>query len=154
VLRADSTCALCDSRRVTLPAAPVLDSSRLYLPVVDGPGGRMAFAPADAPPRAWRRNRYGLPEPSALPALLCAPARLDLVLVPLVAFDGRGHRLGMGGGHYDRAFAFLRRRQHWHRPRLLGLAFDAQDAGSLEPAPWDVPLWAVLTESRLIRPGP
>jgi 5-formyltetrahydrofolate cyclo-ligase len=58
----------------------------------------------------------------------------------------------MGAGYYDRAFAFLRTRTSWIRPRLLGLAFDVQEAPALPVAAWDVPLWGVLTESRLILP--
>lgn len=125
---------------------------RIHVPVLIGRSGRMAFGPLDAPARAWRPNRYGIPEPAGIPALLRRPQDLDFVLVPLVAFDAQGHRLGMGAGYYDRAFAFLRRRTSWLRPRLLGVAFDVQEAPSLPVAPWDVPLWGVLTESRLIRP--
>ncbi len=51
---------------------------------------------------------------------------LDLVLVPLVGFDARGNRLGMGGGFYDRHFEFLRNRRAWLRPLLIGIAFDVQ----------------------------
>ena len=69
------------------------------------------------------------------------PRWLDLVLVPLVGFDARGHRLGMGAGLYDRHFAFLRHRRAWRRPRLLGLAFEAQKVARLAEAAHDVPLW-------------
>ncbi|MBM5812560.1 MAG: 5-formyltetrahydrofolate cyclo-ligase [Gammaproteobacteria bacterium] len=71
---------------------------------------------------------------------------LDLVLVPLVAFDAGGNRLGMGAGFYDRHFAFLRARRAWRRPRLLGLGFELQRVTALAPAPHDVPLWGVVTE--------
>ncbi len=71
---------------------------------------------------------------------------LDLVLVPLVGFDSRGNRLGMGGGFYDRHFAFLRNRRAWRRPILIGIAFDVQRIPRLGSAPHDVPLWAVVTE--------
>jgi 5-formyltetrahydrofolate cyclo-ligase len=126
---------------------------RLYVPVLTALHGRMLFGPLDAPPQAWRVNRYGLREPGAMASLLCRPQDLDLVLAPLVAFDAAGHRLGMGGGYYDRAFAFLRQRGTWRSTRLLGLAFDVQQAAAIEAAPWDVPLWGVLTESRLLRFG-
>jgi 5-formyltetrahydrofolate cyclo-ligase len=74
------------------------------------------------------------------------PRWLDLVLVPLVGFDERGTRLGMGAGFYDRHFAFLRHRRTWHWPRLLGLAFDVQRVERLADAAHDVPLWGIVTE--------
>ena len=70
---------------------------------------------------------------------------LDLVLVPLVGFDGAGNRLGMGGGFYDRSFAFLGQRR-WRRPRLVGVAFDLQRVDRLPRRAWDVPLDAVASE--------
>lgn len=123
----------------------------IHVPVLKRRAYGMAFGPLDAPSRAWRPNRYGIPEPGGIASLLRRPMDLDLVLVPLVAFDAQGHRLGMGAGYYDRAFSFLLRRRYWQRPRLLGLAFDAQEAPSIPSAAWDVPLWGVLTETRLIR---
>lgn len=71
---------------------------------------------------------------------------LDLVLVPLVGFDARGNRLGMGGGFYDRHFAFLRNRSAWRRPLLIGLAFEVQRVPRLSDAAHDVPLWGIVTE--------
>ena len=50
----------------------------------------------------------------------------NLIVVPLVGVDAEGRRLGMGGGFYDRALEFRRRRRHWTGPRLVGLAFDCQ----------------------------
>jgi 5-formyltetrahydrofolate cyclo-ligase len=74
------------------------------------------------------------------------PRWLDLVLVPLVAFDARGTRLGMGAGFYDRYFEFLRHRRTWQRPRLLGVAFEVQRLGHIAAFGHDVPLWGVVTE--------
>lgn len=71
---------------------------------------------------------------------------LDLVLVPLVGFDPRGHRLGMGAGLYDRHFAFLRHRRAWRRPLLVGVAFDVQKVERLAEAVHDVQLHGVVTE--------
>lgn len=75
-----------------------------------------------------------------------SPHWLDLVLVPLVGFDARGNRLGMGAGFYDRQFAFLRNRRIWRRPLLLGIAFEVQKLPRLTEAAHDVPLWGVVTE--------
>ena len=79
-------------------------------------------------------------------AATIGPHWLDLVLVPLVGFDSRGHRLGMGAGFYDRHFAFLRHRRAWRRPLLLGVAFEVQRIERFAEAPHDVPLWGVVTE--------
>ena len=69
------------------------------------------------------------------------------MLVPLAAFDRRGHRIGYGAGHYDRAIAKLH--DKGMRPRLIGVAFDCQEV-PLVPDEWhDVMLSDVLTESGL-----
>jgi 5-formyltetrahydrofolate cyclo-ligase len=78
---------------------------------------------------------------------LVPPRKLDLVITPLVAFDSRGNRIGMGAGYYDQAFAFLKPRRHWIRPRLLGVGFDCQLVSDIKPDPWDVPLWGIVTET-------
>jgi 5-formyltetrahydrofolate cyclo-ligase len=70
-----------------------------------------------------------------------------VMLVPLAAFDERGHRIGYGAGHYDRAIARLQERGI--KPRLLGVAFDCQKVEAVPDEPHDVPLEAILTESGL-----
>jgi len=116
-----------------------------YLPVI-APDQRLWFAPY-AHDDQLITNRYGIPEPAA-PALTGA-RHLDLILAPLVGFDERGRRLGMGGGFYDRTLAFLRHRRAWRKPRLIGIAHDLQRVARLESAPWDVPMDAVATDSAL-----
>lgn len=91
-------------------------------------------------------NRFGIPEPVPRKHHLMAARRLDLVVVPLVGFDAGCQRLGMGGGYYDRSFAFVRRLRLARRPFLLGLAFEVQRVDSLPTRPWDVALDAVATE--------
>jgi 5-formyltetrahydrofolate cyclo-ligase len=71
----------------------------------------------------------------------------ETLLVPLAAFDRRGHRLGYGAGHYDRAIARLQ--QNGGTPRLIGIAFDCQEVERVPDEPHDVMLSAVLTESGL-----
>jgi 5-formyltetrahydrofolate cyclo-ligase len=92
-------------------------------------------------------NRFGIPEP--VRRRLIKPSALDLVFTPLVAFDNNGHRIGMGGGYYDRSFAFLRRRRYWRKPRLFGLAYELQKQASIEPNDWDIPLDAIATEAHI-----
>ncbi|GHE33485.1 5-formyltetrahydrofolate cyclo-ligase [Vulcaniibacterium thermophilum] len=106
--------------------------------------GRLRFAP-------WRpgdplvANRHGIPEPDVASGSLLDAEAMTLVVLPLVGFDARGHRLGMGGGWYDRSFAF--RRERAAPPWLVGAAFDAQRVETLQPSDWDVALDAVCTES-------
>lgn len=95
------------------------------------------------------RNRYGIVEPYS--RRLMNARWLDVLILPLVGFDGQGHRLGMGGGYYDATLAFLRRRRIWHKPHLLGLAFECQRVGNIPSEPWDVRLNAILTEKGLLR---
>ena len=70
---------------------------------------------------------------------------MALVVVPLVGFDTTGQRLGMGGGWYDRSFAF--RRAGPAPPWLVGAGFSAQRVDALAGEHWDVPLDAICTES-------
>ena len=96
-------------------------------------------------------NRYGIPEPRIHANRLVATRSLDLVLVPLLGFDHECNRIGMGGGYYDRSFAFTRRYRHIKGPFLLGLAHDVQRVEQLHPQPWDITLNAVATERKLYR---
>ena len=113
---------------------------RYCLPVL-GDDDLLRFAP-------WRpgedlvANRFGIPEPVSAP--LPAEA-MALIVTPLVGFDADGHRLGMGGGWYDRSLAF--RRTAAAPPWLVGAAFDAQRVDALAVEAWDVPLDAVCTET-------
>jgi 5-formyltetrahydrofolate cyclo-ligase len=73
----------------------------------------------------------------------------DLMLIPLSAFDATGHRIGYGGGFYDRAIDRLLRKGL--KPRLIGIAFDLQKVEEIPSEPHDMPLDAILTESGLMR---
>lgn len=90
-------------------------------------------------------NRFGIPEPVHRASSRRSAHALDLALLPLVGFDPQGGRLGMGGGFYDRTFAFKLRRQQ-SSPYLIGLAHECQRVHSLPVATWDVPLNAVITD--------
>ena len=90
-------------------------------------------------------NRHGIPEPDVSAGELLRADQLDLVVAPLVAFDTAGHRLGMGGGWYDRSFAA--RLDQPAPPYLVGAAFAVQQADAILAETWDIPLDAVCTES-------
>jgi len=130
---------------------------RWCLPVLHD-DGRLRFREWAAG-QALGSNRHGIPEPAEGP-LLEATA-LAVVLVPLLAFDARGQRLGQGGGWYDRSFAFRRLPPGGARatgptsppgpapsaaiPRLIGIGYDWQQVEALAATDWDVPLDAVAT---------
>ncbi len=128
----------------TRPLFAVLAKHRceILLPRILDPQRRtMTFSAARGP---LHLNHYGIPEPAGpdrRDARFC-----DLVLLPLVGFDARGHRLGTGGGYYDRALAFRRLRRHWRGPKLVGLAHSSQALEAIRPLPTDVTLDAVITE--------
>jgi 5-formyltetrahydrofolate cyclo-ligase len=84
---------------------------------------------------------YGILEPvSASPRL--EPIDIDLILVPTVAIDRRGYRLGYGGGYYDR----LRADRSWRQIPTIGIVFDFAVVDILPIDPWDLKLDAVCTE--------
>ena len=94
-------------------------------------------------------NRFGILEPDMQSQSLINNKDLDLVLMPLVAFDQKGHRLGMGGGYYDRSFAFSQT-EPVQKPRLAGIAYSFQQVDHLEPESWDLPLAKVFTEHGVV----
>lgn len=121
------------ARRGTRIALPVMDAKR---------PGRMHFH-AWEPDASLCHNGFGIAEP-------CPDApriwrrEMQVVLLPLVAFDYAGNRMGMGAGYYDRYFA--RRRFGIRRPKLIGVAHSLQGVEALPSQPWDVPLDGVVTE--------
>ncbi|WP_246585354.1 5-formyltetrahydrofolate cyclo-ligase [Thiorhodospira sibirica] len=126
-----------------------LAGKRLYLPRIHPHHPRcMDFLPW-TPQTRLSPNRFGILEPHGVRVDTIPITRLDLVLTPLLGFDRQGRRLGMGGGYYDASFAFLRQRRHWHKPYLVGLAYEFQGLEALPSRPWDIPLTAVITERRL-----
>ena len=110
----------------------------------------LRFAPW-RPGEALVTNRFGIPEPDIDPADALPAHALSLVVMPLVGFDPQGHRLGMGGGWYDRSFAF--RNTTAPPPWLVGVGFDAQRVPQLEQASWDVLPDAICTETDTLLTG-
>ncbi len=94
------------------------------------------------------KNIYGIREPKLIPANRRAAWALDLVLLPLVAFDALGNRMGMGGGYYDRTFSFKSLRKGMTGPNLIGLAHEIQRVEKLPIESWDIPLTSIVTDSK------
>ncbi len=116
-----------------------------YLPVLSHmPNEHLWFARV-TPDTPLTLNKFGIPEPRIADEWRRA-RELDLILLPLVGFDPDGNRLGMGAGFYDRSLEFLRLRQVWKKPRLVGLAHECQRVARLPVNAWDVALDAVVTD--------
>jgi len=120
--------------RIAVPRIVSVRHNRMRFFELDGPASAGAFGIAE--PRGGRSR---------------AAREMDLVFMPLVGFDDAGHRIGMGRGFYDRFLAHRGRMQHWRRPLLVGIAYDAQRVPLLETAGHDVPLDAIVTESTVLR---
>ena len=110
----------------------------LLLPLTPPRGAALRFlrwAPGDP----LLPGRFGTRHPAGTDA-----ATPDLLLVPLLAFDARGHRLGYGGGYYDRTLADL------PRARRIGVAYAGQQVPSVPAGPHDIALHAIATEERVV----
>lgn len=117
----------------------------VYLPVLHPfSRGQLLFFRYDST-TTLTPNRLRIPEPPLDIRNLATLSELDVMMVPLVAFDSEGQRLGMGGGFYDRTL------QNWQQHGFLpvGLAHDCQQVDALPVAEWDVPLQAIVTPSKL-----
>lgn len=118
----------------TVIRALLREGKRVCVPRLEGE--RMFAAPYAA---EMSPNRFGILEPAA------GDEPCEIAVVPLLAVDGQGYRLGYGGGYYDRYFA--------RRPSALrvGLCYEAQLARSLPREAGDMPLHAVITEAGIRR---
>ncbi|MCV2888159.1 5-formyltetrahydrofolate cyclo-ligase [Ruegeria aquimaris] len=111
------------------------------VPVIQGAGLALRFSRWD-PDGALREGPFGAMVPEIDDWM-----EPEILIVPLVAFDARGGRLGYGGGFYDRTLQGLRAKR---ATLAIGFAFDAQEAEALPLEPTDQPLDMVVTESRVL----
>ncbi len=87
-------------------------------------------------------NQFGIPEP--VQSKVIATSDLDLILMPLVAWNEKGHRLGMGAGYYDRALESLTDK---NSPIRIGVAYQLQKVDEIPADPWDVRMHEMITEN-------
>lgn len=101
--------------------------------------------------RAWHEHarmqdgRYGIREPDPAEADAVVP---DIILVPMLAFDERGGRLGYGSGFYDRTFDSLKT---LHKVTAIGIAWDMQKLEGIPQDPYDYPMDMIVTEKNIYR---
>lgn len=121
---------------------------QVYLPVVHPfTNGNLLFLHYERQ-TVLVNNRYGIAEPKLDVRKIIPAHNIDIICTPLVAFDRKGARLGMGGGFYDRTL------NHWYqqqqhkidtRPYPIGLAHDCQQVDAIPTEQWDIPLPEILT---------
>ena len=166
-----------DAELNTMPLIKALwqQGKQLYLPVLHlFCPGYLLFQQYNAT-TPMRPNRFGIAEPVPDVSQLRLLNELDVVLLPLVAFDAQGHRLGMGGGFYDRTLASLQHKAaHTHSakalsakaqpahakptdcqakatPTLIGLAHNCQQVAAVPTQAWDVPLTLLISPATIWR---
>lgn len=121
----------------------------VYLPVLHPFKKGHLFFMQHLPGQPLALNRFGIPEPLCNHDSRCPTWTLDLVLTPLVGFDEQGNRMGMGGGFYDRSFAFMETGHTPRRPRLVGVAHECQKVDVLPCERWDIAMDFIVTDQQL-----
>lgn len=123
-----------------------------YLPVIPTvKNEKLLFAPVTESTR-FKIGKYAIQEPICQDKVLITGEQLDLVLMPLVAVDKNGNRVGMGGGYYDKTFSFKTEADtQTDQPTLLGLCHHFQLLSSVPVEDWDVPLDAVVTDEEIVK---
>lgn len=116
----------------------------IYLPRIEHTVPEIRFAHWNGDPHRLQPNRFGILEPVVERHELLGAEAMEVILLPLLAFDRRGHRLGSGAGYYDRALACRAKRPA--PPLLVGLAYACQEVAAIPAEPWDIPMDAVATE--------
>lgn len=127
--------------------------SEIYLPVIDQPESDlpMKFAPWTAA-TPLRKGRYNIDVPDVANSALVEGMSLNTVLVPLVAFDASGNRMGMGGGYYDRTFSQCSS-GILPRPQLIGIAHEFQRVDLVPIEHWDIPMDVIITDQHIYTRG-
>jgi 5-formyltetrahydrofolate cyclo-ligase len=121
-----------------------------YLPVLRTDGQKTLLFAEYTPDTHLQKGQLSLSEPLIKDDNTILAKELDTVFMPLVGFDAQGARLGMGGGYYDRSFAFLKATEV-NKPTLVGIAHECQRVEKLEVASWDVPLEKIVTDLKVYK---
>ncbi len=121
--------------------AALEENKHCYFPVVQ-PDHTLIFLPYTRD-TALLPNRYQILEPDIAPQYARAPQDLDMIVIPIVAFDAQCRRLGMGKGYYDKTL------MHHTDALLMGVAYDWQKQLELPNEPWDIQLDMIITETQI-----
>jgi 5-formyltetrahydrofolate cyclo-ligase len=112
----------------------------VYLPVTDPHNKHHLLFINYTPNTSLIKNKFGILQPVLNANNIIPFGQLDIVFTPLVAFDERGYRMGMGGGYYDRILANYQQQQILP----IGLAFACQKVAKIDNQPWDIKLPEII----------
>lgn len=116
----------------------LFQGKKCYFPVLNA-DRTLSFLPATEA-TAFTSNQFNIAEPAVDLECAIELEQLDIIFMPLVAFDEKGTRLGRGGGYYDRTLC------HNKLSTLIGIAYEFQRIDTIEAEPWDVPLDIIVTD--------
>ncbi|PHM46395.1 5-formyltetrahydrofolate cyclo-ligase [Xenorhabdus mauleonii] len=119
-------------------------NKQVYLPIIHPFSRHHLLFLRYCPDSPLVRNRFNIEEPLLDVRHVLPVSELDVMFIPLVAFDSKGQRLGMGGGFYDRTLA------NWQEQKFypIGLAHDVQLVETLPSEKWDIPLPEIITPGK------
>ena len=136
----------CETDPMHMVKQALADDKQIYMPVVKS-GYQLNFAPFDLNSK-MATNQFSIQEPVCDPATHTTANLLDIIIVPLVGFDAKGNRIGMGAGYYDRALASEQDKS----PVKIGFAYEWQRLAELVPNSWDVPMDIIVTDKTIYAP--
>ncbi|MGA1842488.1 MAG: 5-formyltetrahydrofolate cyclo-ligase [bacterium] len=147
--RKAKTCLLYASFRsevITEHLIPLIlrEEKRLAFPIIDKKSNRLLLSEIKNGIEDLIPSTYGIKEPMPERARLISVDEIDLFLIPGVAFDLSGTRLGFGGGYYDRLLAKIQKKP------IMALAYEIQITSNLPCGPFDIKMKKIITESRVI----
>ncbi|XBC38559.1 MAG: 5-formyltetrahydrofolate cyclo-ligase [Buchnera aphidicola (Melaphis rhois)] len=116
----------------------------VFLPIIDSIFNKTLFFSQYFPNTRLQLNKFNIFEPIIRKEVVVSCQEMDVIMVPLVAFDIFGYRLGMGGGFYDKIL-----NSYKNKFFPVGLAYDFQLVNKIIPKPWEIPLPAVFTPNKL-----
>jgi 5-formyltetrahydrofolate cyclo-ligase len=127
----------------------IFPQKQFYLPILNPDGTNSLIFGRYANDTILVNNKFAIPEPDANITELIETKDIDLVITPIVLFDDKCNRVGMGAGYYDRTFAF-KITEPAKQPFLLGVAYEFQKTEGLIANPWDVRMQKIVTEENII----